>query len=154
MNRILDVFSTRWQLMYYTKNMLMCLIIRPFQIDSLFLVNQESKNLPASQEKKTRSRKKTSLNYIKPNTKHNISDFLELLRHFKVFLKDSTKKSVKESVSKISWFSRESPISVNFYVFSLNPCFFFLKNCRKTYQAIYEKQRINLERPYRHTDGS
>ncbi len=27
------------------------------------------------------------------------------------------------------------------------PCFFFLPNCRKTYQHFYEKQRYNLEWP-------
>ena len=66
--------------------------IRPFQIDSLFLVNLESENLPGSQEK----------------------------------INEPWKKKAFQPVS----------------------LFFFLENCKKTYRPVYEKQQINLERPY------
>ncbi len=77
--------------------------------------------------------------------KRRISGFLELLLHFKVLLKGSTKKSVKENVRSTDFFFWRKFDFGNSNVFSLCP--FFFENCPKTNQAIYEKQRINLERP-------
>ena len=47
--------------------------------------------------------KKKNLNYMKPIQKNKISSFLELVRPFKVLLKDSTKKRGWENVNKNSW---------------------------------------------------
>ena len=65
--------------------------IRPFQIDSLFLVNLEQKNLPASQEKINEPWNKTMPKLYETNkTKQKNLEFLNYLRHVTVLLHDNT----------------------------------------------------------------
>ncbi len=66
--------------------------------------------------------------------------FCSIIKHPIFFPMSKKRKQVT-----VDWFFLSE---FKFSIFSLFRYFFFLENCQKTYQPVYEKQQINLERPY------